>query len=206
MALVWERPPSSKSDCRDPNKWTAYDEQSCKGYEGNLSGAADLVRFGEGRPPEYMALAALFDASDNPTGGRRRKAFLPKDFSFRLLDLDGDGYRTEFLLHVGNGPYAMIAYWVALGVVGDRLSTLEAVRASGRAGAPLVATAEAWESLALSGRGEYESYCGARCANTAHRWVIERTASHSLLEHVYWSCDSNSWTPGEPTDIHVCGM
>lgn len=217
LALAWETRPTIEKGCpKDLSQWNAYVEQSCAGFAGNWAGSAFLARFKEAGAIQYLPLTELFLHDANPSGagarGRQpRAAFVPTDFAFQFLDVNGDGYRNEFLYHVGNGPYAMVDYWVAIGVVEDQLEALKAqvslAPQQNRARRALVATPEAWASLALTGRGQYELYCGARCADTAQRWVLERTEDHRLHERTFWTCspgEESSWKEGPPPSIEVC--
>jgi hypothetical protein len=200
LALVWDEPPVPEARCPDEKNWSAYDIQSCSGFKGALMGKAELARFRARDSLELLSLQQFFQSDDNPSGveleGRRgaHACFIPSDYRLELHDVDGDGYATELLLHVGNGPYASVEYWTAVGVFGDRLET---PRGSDRR--PLAATREAWLNLEKTGRGTSELYCGARCANTATRWVLERRRGGKIVEQDFWSCTPDvetSWRPG----------
>jgi hypothetical protein len=215
LALVWQRRPTIEKGCpKGPREWNAYVEQSCTGFAGNFAGPALIARFTQAKVVQYLPLSDFFSHDANPSGAgerQRRSAFVPTDFAFEFLDVNGDGYRNEFLYHVGNGPYAMMSHWVAIGVVDDRLEALKdptkAASQQNCATGALVATPEAWASLAVTGRGQYELYCGARCADTAQRWVLERTEDHHLHEKTFWSCspsEESSWKEGEPPNVDVC--
>lgn len=200
LALVWEEPPAPEARCRPEDTWSAYDIQSCTGFKGALMGVANVVRFRGTELLEVFPLRRFFQTDDNPSGvevdGHRgaHAAFIPADARLELHDVDGDGYATEFLLHVGNGPYASVEYWAAIGILAGHLGTpLGADRRS------LVATKAAWLDLEKAGRGTTELYCGARCGNTATRWVLERPRRGVIAQRDYWSCTPEvaaSWRPG----------
>jgi len=203
LALVWEEPPSPEARCPIEEQWSAYDIQSCSGFKGSLAGAADLVRFRGAELLEVLPLRPFFESDDNPSGveveGHRgaRAVFIPGDYHPELHDVDGDGHATELLVHVGNGPYAIVEYWAAIGVFSDHLGT---PRGSDRR--PLVATRAAWLDLEKTGRGSSELYCGARCGNTATRWVLERSATGRIVQREFWTCTpdvSASWRAGHPS-------
>jgi hypothetical protein len=213
LAVVWPKVPTAERGCpTDPVKWNAYVEQSCTGFAGNLSGDAYVAWFKPGDAVEYLGLATFFSHDANPSSAssnQPRLAFVPTDFAFHFLDVDGDGQRTEFLLHIGNGPYAMLEYWVAIGVIGGTLAAVKSACApiAGKScGARTIsASREAWIALAKTGRGQSELYCGARCADTATRWVLQRS-SQGVIESEFWTCnpgDEASWKPG-PASIDSC--
>jgi hypothetical protein len=203
LALVWEDAPAPEARCRPEDTWSAFDIQSCSGFNGTLTGAADLARFRSAELVELYPLRQFFQTDDNPSGveieGRRgaRAAFVPKDEQLELHDVDGDGYATELLLHVGNAPYAIIEYWAAIGILGDHLGTPR-----GSDQRPLVATKAAWLDLEKTGRGTSQLYCGARCGDTATRWVLERPHRGRIVQREFWTCTPDvaaSWRLGPPT-------
>jgi len=204
IALVWEAAPTPETRCPAESELTsAYDIQSCTGFIGALGGDADAVRLRDDAIVDVFPLTPLF-ADDNPAGveiaGKRgkRQTYLPRDYALELYDLDGDGYATEFLLQIGNAPYAEIGYWVGLGIFGGRLGP-----AVLRKGAPLVAARAAWLDLASKGRGVSQYYCGARCGNSGTRWTLERGAGHRVVSREFWSCtpdDEKSWKPAPEPD------
>jgi hypothetical protein len=202
LALVWEEPPTPEARCPPEQTWSAFDIQSCTGFLGTLTGIADLVRLREHELLEVFPLRQFFETDDNPSGveidGHRgaHAAFVPGEDRLELHDVDGDGHATEWLLHVGNGPYAIIEYWAAIGIVAGRLGTPR-----GSDHRPLVATKAAWLDLEKTGRGTTQLYCGARCDNTATRWVIERPHRGVIVQHDFWTCTPDvaaSWRPGPP--------
>lgn len=200
MALVWEQEPAPETLCPPEGKWTAFDMQSCVGFKGALAGRADLVRFDGATLGETFSLSAFFGTADNPSGvdpAHRGPlvAYIPRDYRLVLYDFNGDGRASETLLHVGNGPYAMIRYLAAVGLFRDRLESPKTQQ-----GRPVVDDLDAWLSLEKTGRGASQIYCGARCGNTAMRWVIQRNARGLVDEHAFWTCtpdDEASWKPGE---------
>jgi hypothetical protein len=212
IALVWPEQPVAESQCpTDVSQWNAYVEQSCSDFVGNLSGDAQIAWFKAGAGVQFLPLVTQFMHDANPSGvrGHDRAAYVARDFSFDLLDLNGDGYGAEFLLHVGNGPYALVRHYAALGVIDDELQVLDVLTpgqpARSRATSP-VATADAWRALAETGRGQWQLYCGSRCGNTARRWVLSRDAGHTVTEHAFWACspDGDPWQAGAPPQ-QSCG-
>lgn len=202
LALVWEDPPVVETRCPPEQTWSAFDIQSCSGFKGTLAGIADVVRFRGDELSEILSLRQFFQTDDNPSGveidGHRgaHAAFISKDDGLELHDVDGDGHATEWLLHVGNGPYAIIEYWAAIGIVAGHLGTPR-----GPDRRPLVATKAAWLDLEKTGRGTSQLYCGARCGNTASRWVLERPRRGTIVQHEFWTCTPDvaaSWRPGPP--------
>lgn len=203
FALIWEAPPKLEDRCPPENDWTAYDIQSCSGFAGSLAGSAVLVRFAGDALVDTFALDQFFQHDANPSGvekaGKRgqRHSFIPKDYALEPRDLNADGFSNEFLFHVGNGPYAMMTHWVAVGLLRDKLDAVRSASAE-----PIIATREAWFDLARTGRGTSELYCGTRCANTARRWTLARAPSGTITERRFWTCtpdEPTSWKQGEQT-------
>jgi hypothetical protein len=203
FALVWKNPPKAEDRCPPESDWTAYDVQSCTGFAAALAGSAALLRFVGDVLADSFPLSQFFQHDANPSGiekeGKRgpRNSFIPREYVLEPRDLNADGFSNEFLFHVGNGPYAMMAHWVAVGLLRDKL---DAVR--GGNDSPLIASREAWLDLATKGHGTSELYCGARCANTARRWTLDRAANGTITERQFWTCtpdDPKSWKLGEQT-------
>jgi hypothetical protein len=201
--LVWEDAPAPEGRCPPEATWSAYDIQSCTGFKDSLAGIADLLRFDESRLVEVFPLAPFFEHDANPSGvevdGHRgaRSSFIPPDYRLALYDLNGDGRASEILLHTSNGPYAILEHYVAVGLFHGTLETPKTTK-----GDVIAVGRDAWESLERTGRGSSQLYCGARCASTATRWVIQRNARGLVSQREFWTCTPDvekSWKAGEPT-------
>lgn len=201
LALVWNGKPATENRCPRDIAWNAYDMQSCTGFHGALAGSAVLVRFEGASLVEVFALDQFFQHDANPSGveikERRgaRMAFIQPDYRLALYDLNGDGRASEVLLHVSNGPYALLRHFAAIGLLRDKLET---PRTS--AGDLVAVDLDAWQSLERTGRGTSQLYCGARCSNAAIRWVVERNSLGLIDEKSFWTCTPDleaSWKMGK---------
>ncbi len=204
-ALVWEQKPVSENRC-PKILISAYDIQSCTGFEHALSGLAHIVRL-KSNFIDSLSLTRFFQHDANPSGieidGQRgpRLTFLPTHFRFEFLDLNGDGFKNELLIHVSNGPYAYIQYWIAITVKDNKLTPLvgdDGIK-------PLIGNRDAWLDLARTGHGQSDLYCGVRCAEIYQRWTLDREKQGHITGKWLWTCspdDPRSWKIGEPQ--HGC--
>lgn len=202
LALVWELPASAETRCPPEAQWSAWDQQSCAGFKDALAGLADLVLLAQSTLIQAFPLQQFFQHDANPSGveidGRRgsRLAFIPRDYRLALFDLNGDGRASEVLFHVGNGPYAMLEHFVAVGIFRDHLES-----ARTKQGGSIAVGLDAWLDLERTGRGSTQLECGARCGYTATRWLIERNSQGLVDERSFWTCTSDqdaTWKEGEP--------
>jgi len=203
--VAWEQKPITENRCPEIPT-AAYDIQSCTGFQHALSGNAHIVRLTKG-VIDSIALTQFFQHDANPSGveidGERgtRQSFLPSDFEFEFVDLNADGLRNEILLHVGNGPYAYIEYWIAFAVTDNKLHVMR----SPETNKPLIGNRDAWLSLAQTGHGQSDLYCGVRCGGVFQRWTLDRDSTGRIRGQSLWTCtpdDARGWKIGEPQ--HGC--
>lgn len=203
LALVWRSAPTRERRCPPEADWSAWDAQACTGFKDALSGSADVAHFAGDSLLQLFPLDPFFQHDANPSGidqaGVRgmRFAFIPENYGLELHDLNGDGKTAEFLVHVSNGPYAFVEYWVAIGLFQSRLDVAKNDKSQ-----PIGATLAAWLDLARTGQGVSELYCGSRCGDTATRWTIHRDSKGYITERRFWTCTPGiavSWKSGEPT-------